>query len=121
MKKKEVLAAFDKDEKGFDEDPFEPHHNFINQLTKDIENFANQCINDYRNAEKDLQDFIAYLTPITKELGFGIKIYGSYATGLWINHCDIDILLIPEREQATQRTVEQYLDWIAQRLKNSPY
>ena len=58
---------------------------------------------------------------MTDELGFSIELYGSYATGLWINHCDIDLLLVPLREHATQSTVEQYLEMIGQKLKGSMY
>lgn len=30
-----------------------------------------------------------------KQKNLDVEIYGSFATGLWLKHCDIDLLLIP--------------------------
>ena len=48
-------------------------------------------------------------SPISEKLNLQINIYGSFATKLWLNHCDIDLILIPNGMPIYDK-VEQYLD-----------
>lgn len=41
-----------------------------------------------------------------KQRNIDVEIYGSFGTGLWLKHCDIDLLLIPT---TISKTPEDYL------------
>ena len=48
--------------------------------------------------------------------------YGSFATGLWLKHCDIDYLLVPQNVKiydVSSGMIEDYLDRILVILKKS--
>lgn len=50
-----------------------------------------------------------------------VEQYGSFATGLWLKNCDIDLLLIPPMDiyEITNQMIEDYLDKVHTLLKKS--
>ena len=52
------------------------------------------------------------------KLNLYVDVYGSFATGLWLKHCDIDLLLTP-MNNTEMKTVEDYLDEIHRMLNSS--
>ena len=47
-----------------------------------------------------------------------MEVYGSFATGLWLKHCDIDLLLTPTNDGEI-KTVDYYLEEIYKSLNAS--
>lgn len=50
---------------------------------------------DWANTQGELDSFLGELEGMLNSLSLTPIVYGSFATRLWLNHCDIDLLLIP--------------------------
>lgn len=53
-----------------------------------------ECEEDYETAYKELEAWLVKFDKIIAQEGLAAEIIGSFATGLWIKHCNIDLLLV---------------------------
>lgn len=56
-------------------------------------NFEKECIEDYQLAYSEIEGWMAKLHKMLDQEGLAAEFIGSFSTGLWIKHSNIDIIV----------------------------
>lgn len=100
---------------------FVSENDIIDSLSEEIKDFEEECAKEYAQTLNDTSSFMDRLRKLVAEESLTVEQYGSFATGLWLKHCDIDLLLVPKEDpyEVSNTLVDDYLDRVYLLLKRS--
>lgn len=75
-------------------------------LSEQIIAFEKECLQDYDHAKHEIDILMPKLEKVLAREDLTLKLYGSFATGLWIKQSNVDLLLIRDEYEPTTSSTE---------------
>lgn len=63
-------------------------------LNEEIYEMQRECIDEHQAAYKEIEAWLIKFDKVIAQEGLAAELIGSFATGLWIKNCNIDLLLV---------------------------